>query len=426
MRWIGAALVVLASAGCDQVFNLHRPADAGPDVPVVDVADGSVDVACSTISMLYDTFDVDNIMQCYPGSFAAVPGSLAVEGGRLAMKNLAPDNYVTLESIYYYDLRDRAYTVHITDDGDFPTAGAYLNVTLHGERPDNYALFTRQGGRLQFVVRDGVTDHTVTSLDYVTNDFPYQRIRVEGTTILFETSTDGVQFTMQGSRSLDGFEFVRATIQTYRGPSTPVYNVYVEQIGDGSPPSPACPVSQLREDFSGTSLGPQWSRTVAFQGMFQLDGGSFLATTNGVTSGQAVVALQPSRVYDLTEGAFWVEIPRMMMPSPQKTVSFNIAAPGGDSISIDQSNGTLYARAYHNSAALNPFSGPYVAATMRWWRISNMQGVTRWEISPDGVAWTPLSTTTSLVGFDRVAIVLQAYSTAVDEDAARFDNVNLP
>lgn len=62
---------------------------------------------------------------------------------------------------------------------------------------------------------------------------------------------------------------------------------------------------------------------------------------------------------------------------------------------------------------------------MRWWRIRNANGATHWEISGDGMVWTSLSSTSALVGLERVSVEMRLRSTATDEDLVEIDNVNV-
>lgn len=413
MRWTGAALLVLAGAGCDQVYNLQRPVDA-PDANIYDNG-------CSTITMLSDTFDVDSLTT----RWYATRG-VSVADGRLVFSTSQPDSYEVVDSIYHYDIRDRAFTFRASDGGPLPPDASF-SVELVSEVPDRSAHIVRRNTGLSFVVSDGSGDHVVTTLDYLPTEHAYQRIAVAGTELAFETSADGRTYTRHGTRALDGFEIVRAAIVARQPPTGPGFVMYVDQIGDDIPATPACPISQLFDDFSAPTLQPQWARTVAYSGNYGIDQQTFLSVTDGVQPGGAAsVSLLASRLYDLREGAFSVEMQRVYMPSTGKTITFKVEVPGGDRILFEQVDGRLNGFAYHDGNFMNPVAEMYDATSMRWWRIRNSGGATHWEVSPDGMAWRSLSSTNALAGLDHVDVGVEMRSTTDDEDVVQFDNINRP
>lgn len=423
MRWAVAASLAVAFAGCDVIYGLDRH-DAGIDAADAPASDGAMPYECNTIATLNDRFDTDELANWWPDS-SGTAGAISVSNGRVVLNSLTEDSYTTLDSRYYYDIRERAFTLAMTDDGNVP-ASSYVNVTLAADRPDRTLIVQRANGNLRFVVHDGSTDSVVTEIPYSAQNHAHLRISVTATSVALSTSVDGVVYVVQGSRPLTGMHFVRATIQVHRPAGTGPFVVYIDEVGDGGPRSPACPFDDLRDDFSTGTLDPQWARSTAFAGQYQVNGGTFLAITSGVPMGTvADVALRSASVFDLEGHAVALEIPQMIMSSPNKQVNMNVFAVTGDQVGFQQQNGTLSLSAQHGPTMLNPYSGPYSATTMRWWRIRNAAGTTSWDVSPDGVSWTNLSSTTTLVGFDRATLDVRTYSAAPDEDVARFDNINV-
>lgn len=422
MRWPVAASIALACAGCDVVYGLHRD-DAGIDAADATTSDGPMPYECNTIATLNDRFDTDELATWWPDSFGGT-GSISVSNGRVVLDTVTENSYATLDSRYYYDIRDRAFTLAITDDGNVP-ASSYVNVALFADTPDRSLTIQRTMGKLRFLVHDGLSDSVVTEVPYSAAQHAYLRISVTASSVAFSTSADGVAFVVQGSRPLTGMHFVRATVQVHRPTGAVPFVVYVDEVGDGGPRSPACPFDALRDDFSTGTLDPQWARSNAIFGQVQVDSGTLLAITNGVPSGNtADVALRSASAFDLEGHAVTIEIPQMIMNSVQKQVNVNVFAVTGDQVGFQQQNGTLSLSGQHGTTTLNPYAGPYSATTMRWWRIRNAAGTTYWDVSPDGVAWTELSSTTALVGLDRASLDVRVYSAASDEDRARFDNIN--
>jgi hypothetical protein len=417
-----SALVLVMCTGCDVVFGLQHietpPTDATSDVN----GDAGMPGPCSAITMLADNFAIDRFHELWPSSLPLDGTTITVQNGEAVLDLANPDEYVSLDSARYYDLREGQFSLRLRTDATF-YAGDSITLDVASERAGNHAGVTVLSGQVQFVVylASGAIN-TISNQPYDLAANPYLRLRHPGAQLVLEGSPDGVAYTQIGV-SEDGIDFtsVHTTLQAHRGAGSPAVNVYVGDVNGGTPRGAACPIASLHDDFSTTMLGEQWARSYASPNSLKVGGGVLQMIANGPGSFTAFI---PSTVHDLRDGAVVFEVTRMIDTSTSGEFDLAIGTTIGDQIAYRISAAHLVGTAMHRGAATMPFNTPYDPTTMRWMRIAAGPTEMTWDTSADGTSWQTHGEMALLDGLDRVDFAIGINIGTVDE--TDLDNFDLP
>lgn len=233
-------------------------------------------------------------------------------------------------------------------------------------------------GNIRFRSTVGYSDSGQVSIPYSASVHVYWRIREAGS-VFFETSVDGLNWTIQ------------------RTISTPAWlNVVNPYIGVDNKPTvsaqftsfnilPATPTGAklvtLTDDFLAGTLDPKWDSN----GTISVVGGNVEIGAGDIHSHDH---------YDASGSSVGVQVKRPADGGGGAITYLNIAELDGSTgtslrITKDSSNSNL---------SFQVFSGfgddgtsvdiTYDSVSMQWWQIINNSGVTKFQTSPDGNAWT--------------------------------------
>jgi len=422
MRWI--ALVVVC-AGCDHLFDIHSidipNTDAVVASDVVPPSDGQNTGHCSAMTMLADDFTIDDLATMWPQTTTLGSNQIAVTGGRLEIRNLTAGSYATLDAGLFYDLRETSFAAAITDDGAVDDNDFVQLEMVSSTGYDLKIVRTNQTVQVTETPATNVPKQLAT-FPYVANAMKYFRVAELGGTMTVDTSPDAISYTPQATiPDPENWAFARPSIQTHRGTSSPQYTAYVDDVNGGTPSGSACPIAQLRDDFSAPALGSQWANSEAYGGSLTVhDGIADLAS-----DGAGTIALGSSTVYDLRGDVVFVEVPAIAASAMANSVELRVTTATGDKLQWFQSQGTLTSAAVANGASTSSVL-LYSPTAMRWWKIGFTNGTLGWATSADGLTWqNAAAQPPSLSGLDRVDVrFIVTSNTGVASDT-HVDNVNV-
>jgi len=408
------------------LFDLHAIDIPKPDAAAIGdgapPSDGPHDAgSCSAMTMLADDFSIDDLATMWPQTTTLGANQIAVNAGKLEIRNYTVDSYATLDAGFFYDLRDSWFAASITDDGAVDDSDF---IQLEMVSSTGYDLKIIRTNTL-VTVTETAPNHNpnqLASFPYSASAMPYFRVAQLGGTMTVDTSSDGSNYTSRATiPDLVNWTFARPSIQTHRGISSPQFVAYVDDVNGGTPAGSACPIAQLKDDFSTQVLGSQWANSESYGGTVTVhDGIADLAS-----DGAGTTALGSSTVYDLRADAVFLEVPTIVTSAMANTVELRVTTGTGDKIEWLQTQGTLTSAATASGASTSSVL-LYSPTAMRWWKIGFTNGTLGWGTSADGLTWVNVAAQPpSLTGIDRVDVRFIVTSNSGVASDTRVDNVNV-
>lgn len=248
---------------------------------------------CGSIARLQDEFPAGELsLQWVPRRQGSAASEPAIVGDRLRLRFdpvPGPDEYSQVESRFAYDLRAHAVTVLGVEQG---AAGwSTLEVRAAGafDRPRRIIGFGHlEDDLVAFVAGDPI--QPIQSTPFDGSQHRYWQIRESGGQLEFLVAGDSLQFSLFTTLADPGLDLgaVMVGLQLFSGepPSAAIGSTDFDDLNTDAVADPACPVDQLRDDFSAAALGPLW--------IDNSDLGTCTLTTGGgltavVDSGQACI-----------------------------------------------------------------------------------------------------------------------------------------
>lgn len=407
----GAFLVCLS--GCSALFGLDEvvappPPDAVPDArpPVM---------GCTPVSLVHEEFDAASVW------FPTVTGSALLANGALRVVIVANDSYVTISGERFYDLRDDQLTYEITDTG--LDSDSSIEVRIDADPEDkSWLQFYRTGTKLllQRASGDGLT-RLLAMVDYVPAMHRFLRFKHSGTQVLLQTSGTGTNDFVDQVTAFDveWAATARPRIVLHRGKAASMFDVSLHSVHGGSSPIGACPIRQLQETFDGDSVAPLWKRSTAYAaGTVSQSGGAIELANMPDVNLSATIA--PLGLYDLTNASITIDIEQMFETAGGLSFELGFQGLGGRAEILKQEMGTLSVEHYDGSVVATK---PYVAASMRFWRITTVANKVTWATSGDGVTFDPVAETTGHLGLDRADIFLRGNGMSSAQTSVRISSI---
>lgn len=112
--------------------------------------------------------------------------------------------------------------------------------------------------------------------------------------------------------------------------------------------------------------------------------------------------------YDLTNSSIQVEVVQVLFPVPGLQTLVQVLIDGNNSVYLDADSGWLNCFQLVGGVYTRLGRVPYDAQSHRWWRLREYQGVTYWEVSPNGREWTTLVSKPDPLDLSLVGLVIQA------------------
>lgn len=372
--------------------------------------------------MLADDFENTDLAAMWP----AGSGSELAGHGRLDLKSAAS---AALDAVRFYDLRDDHFQLSVATTDFNPASSDKLQLALYSQRPGYALRITRTGPSL---LLERIENNVVLangSVPYDPDLQRYWRIANANGLTTYETSPNGIDFTVQGMVvGADYVTFMHVVI-TASTSSNPGFFVDLDDVDGGTPSGRACAMTVLADRFDGTAIDDKWARSTVSAGSMESehDGVLDMAFLQGGDTNSALIA---STIYDLDSLPLFVELPQMVDTSPASGQEFTMSA-----VTASRNIAQFHVRAGMLTAlegsptvgtAIAVNQKPYDPVAHRWWRFRTEGTFTWWETSPDAMTWTPFGSTNDLHGFDRTDAVFQIFGTTAVPGAIHLDNLNSP
>jgi hypothetical protein len=387
---------------------------------------------CGTTAMLDNTFEGASLDTAH----WFIGGNLQItqQDGRLQIVNGNPDDYTYggYESQRAYLLRDTGVSVEVPDYD--PATGGNLALVIETATAVE-AMFELNPGEL--VLRYALMGDRfmLAKLAYDPEEHRFWQIREAEGTMYWETSPDGVAWTILASTSSLPFHDV-ARVRLVAGMPGGAGPVFFDTLkGTGATGDVSwCAADTLRDDFEDGLIGTAWTPwgndICTF---FERDG---RLEFEFAPEGDASCGFDSKTRYDLTGGTVTVEVPKVDESGKIHTW-FTLDFANGNWIALshgntgEQETNRLVCRNQIRNAMATPCSLSYEPAEHRWWRFRHDRGanVVHWETSPNGKQWTShASYGAGDFSFDGAAIAFysESYGAGVRTNSGiAYDNLNV-
>ncbi|MEJ7731207.1 MAG: hypothetical protein WKG00_18575 [Polyangiaceae bacterium] len=390
---------------------------------------------CAGTHLLQDDF-TDKVLDARWAVTSTTGGATVVETNADLTMPMPPQQvapaFAQVMSRRRYDLLDNRLRFEVVETlaaaaGSAVTgAGAYLD-------SDHWLHFHTVGGKLVLSQRVAGATTEIGSLDHDPIAQRYWQLRESGGTVFWETSPDGVTFSVQAQASvgsLFGLEHVRIEMlsQTQGGETAPGTSSFAS-VNDGLPTQGGwCPAISLIDDFDDGVQGVLWARSFVNAGGTTVEADGVVTLTPAL-SAVSEAAYVSGTAYDISESSFTVEAVQTTNVTPKVQTFMRAETDSDNGFTIAAMSGTLYFRIEQAGSLAVVASIPYDAEEHHWWRARGTAGTIHWDTSPDGLLWTERATTPAgTVDLTVVDVLLaaKADAAAAMPGLAKFDNFNVP
>jgi hypothetical protein len=258
------------------------------------------------------------------------------------------------------------------------------------------------------------------------------RMRESAGTFYFETSADGVGWTVRAqtaSSLLLPLDFLNLELGVFHenpGPN-PGRARFDDLRGATATVGPACKLSTLQDAFESSSDATLWRRSFDEPGCNHayVDGRLQFEFTDGQS---AYCFIRSSRLYDLTNSAASMRAVEVTAPGKTAESYIELRSPGGEAVlAIGTGDVLLLARRPPGGNTQVVFSTPYLPDAFAYWRLRESNGSILLETSSDGTSFIQRAQHTPDFDPARVEVIIGAgtWDDPVDVGFVRFDDLNL-
>ena len=389
---------------------------------------------CAGTHLLQDDFNVATLDPHWSVTSTSGGAMVVVVPGDLTMPmpaNQAAAAFGQVMSRRRHDLLDNRLRFEVVETlaasggSTLTGAGAYLD-------SNHWLRFQAIGGKLTFSQRVAGTTTELGSVDLDLVSQRYWQLREGAGTVFWETSPDGVNFSVQAQASvasLFALDHVRIEMvaQTKGGEAAPGTARFAS-VNDGLPTEGGwCPAASLVDDFDDSVMGVLWARSYVSSGGTKVEADGVVTLTL-VPNAVSQAAYVSGTAYDLSESSFTVEAVQTTNAAPSVQTYLRAENNADNGVTIAVMDGNLYFRIEQSGVLSVVDSLPYNSKAHRWWRARGSAGAVHWDTSPDGLVWTEQAmtpaATVDLTAVD-VFLVAQAEVVAVMPGLAKLDNFNV-
>jgi hypothetical protein len=278
------------------------------------------------------------------------------------------------------------------------------------------------GGNLKAYRKNGGSNTELISTTYDPDVHKWLRIREDAGIAYWDYSTDGITWTGFATYTL-GFAVTSCIVTLLIG-TWQAEGSTTSMILDNLNLAEASAES-LKENFNGADLDTdKWRKTGTEAQIQQVDGKLRITTQTG----SAYYDLITKQRFNLVNSYVSVHIPDAgNLSLASREVILYIQQQGEVKYYIDISGTTVALWLRINGSGTSQGSVTYNAATMKFFRLVEFEGVIYADYSADGDSWTNFASDTLEFEVTNVEMALQSgnWDTEASESAAFFDDVNL-
>jgi hypothetical protein len=378
------------AVGPDAGIDLGPGADLAPPLP------------CNKTTLVADDFCGATMSTLWGASWADPDAGLQQQNCELDIT--PPTNligYAGYLTDRYFDLTGSQVQVEVKQMLD-PTSSADAQLHLNGLTGDLLEII-QESGTLYFRRWLGGTDTELANAAWDPVAMRWWRIRESGGTTFYETSPDGAAWVKRASEPNAPFvRFVRVELSAgaWQAEATPG-SFHVDALNGGAATGIYCPAAQLSDDFSATSIGPQWHLGYQYGGCMRTQGNG--QATAAIATGSECGWVSSS-YYDLRGSSLFAEIAQLPNTTSNAYAWLQATADSSDRVEILERNGNLIARQIASGTYTVLASIPIDTTAHRWWRLREAGGTTFWETAPDGKTWTVRASAANPIALGRVSL----------------------
>lgn len=381
---------------------------------------------CGRISLLADDFTPTNSMAVWEPN-----GTISIAEGEAVAKIPAGSpveiwNFLT--SQYFYDLRGDALSIEVKSIAD-PKAPVSTYLKLY-YNDGNYAEITQEASMISFTKSVLGKWSSVGEKPYDATAHRFWRFREDSGLLSWETSADGVAWTLQASSSnVMDLSSVKVEFGIGAGENQAASGeAHFDNVNGGTPKGGWCKASSLKDDFEDAKLDHDWTRGYFDDACEHLESGELIFKVAQGTSGGC--SYRSASAVDLTGDTLAVKVPLGPDPATDGEAVFEayIESAVEQSIEFVLQGGQLSCLTRLDDSFQVVNDVPYDAAVHRFWRLREAAGQTFWETSADGQAWNAVAQMPT--PFPLTALTVRLSGNSWNKEAlpveAHFDNVNMP
>lgn len=352
--------------------------------------------------------------------------NITVSGGQATMPVTTPTtNPSIIGTSRDYDFTDSSISVELVSAPVASSVSRWVGLDVqfppHGDA-NRFSIWVERSS-LYFRTTSGGTVTDQTSIPYVAASHRWLRLRESGDRVYFETSAEGVSWTVRHSTNHNltpqGLAACRPMINTASHFAEPSAVAIIDNV-NLTPPKTAA----LTDAFTGASISTtRWNNNA---GTITVSGGRAR-----ISAIQGFSYLRTSTKHDFKSSSWAFEM--VQAPATAGTgigVYADLVFDNG-LITTGIENGRLVTWINLGGQAIFGPTVAFDAARHRWWRFSEVAGIAYWWTSPDGVTWALLWSQThgftdAKLATARPQITTGYHNTATTTtEVAVVDNINL-
>jgi len=427
---------VTAGGGSTMTIAVGSSTPPGPyTISVIGTGSSTTHGTSVTLQVTAPAVPVASLTDSFAGpidstkwTVSATAGTASASGGILTLTPNAGTSsaavYVTSVGTYtLYNSQASSKVLGVVDSG----GNINNKFTLRASGNQNELGWLYESGTLYAYYRVNGVETDTASLSYSASSHAYWRVRQSGSSIYWETSPDGVTYTVQASTLTSNVPFSLDTIQV---------EFNLKAFGTGA--ATAAPakyynlnrtpalVSSVTDPFTGPIDSTKWTVS-ATAGTATASGGILTLSPNAGPSAAIYVTSVGS--YSLNGSQTSTKVVAVVDPGGNINNKFIVRAPGNQNeLGWQYEHGILYAYYRVNGVETDPGQVTYSAATHAYWRVRQSGTSVYWETSPDGVNYTvQASVVTGNIPFPLDAVQLEfnvkAFGAATAAPA-KYSNLN--
>jgi len=361
-------------------------ADGGApsDAAVEDGSDGGIVAACGTIGVFRDDFSSDQ----FSTRFFSWGDSIVRSNGTISF---TPENYAgAWEGVWgrrKADMTGASLSIEIPAMLSTTTDVSFFFDIEHRDQRDEFSIF-QQNGRLYFYDAD---QGQSIDIGYDPGQHRWWRVRDAGSTVEFETSPDGNNWTSHWDRPTPAWiTLVAPVFGTWEpGSATGAGTVVADNLNINSTDVDWCMVDSIVEDFEDGMIGIEWragSTDTSRCAPSESGGAAVFTHTGSGTEGCYYVGRSG---YKFENGEVVFELAPLTLAD--KTYAY-VAVEGAEArvAQIEVREGTVCGLLkWSNNTPIDSTCATYDTSHV-FWRLQESGGVVSMATSPDSITWTPL------------------------------------
>jgi hypothetical protein len=411
--WV--VIVILVQTGCYRPDFEALDAGATDGVGGTDVhnpADGAPPSGCNGVELFADDFSGSSLSDAWQVVIEA-GGAASVAVGALALtSDGAPGSGVEVRSERYFDLRERAVTIELTQPP--PPGPASLEFGVLQDLDDSVGILSAADGITAVQTLAGVPELLGgTSVPAAR----WLRIRSSGGALVWEAAATSEEWVELATRPSP----IALDLRTVA--SSAPFEARLDTLNGGTPSGAYCKSSALVDDFDAPS--PIWKRQVSEPDCVAatLDGHGMLSYSG---STNAACTFRSAAAFDLRGDAVYARVEPAELTLDLYT-SLVLFDEGDDFVKLEV--GPLGVWCTWDGTANACLGSSFNVANNPYWRIREEDSRLYFEVGPNpgaltGIGSAPVPPDLDVGAVDVALYLRRGSGTTTISGTARFDSVN--